>query len=63
MIVISQELPSMPRYSLETIIIVLVILWLLGAFIAPFGGGLIHLLIVVILVVLLVRILDGRRRL
>ncbi len=53
----------MPRYSLETIIIVLVILWLLGAFIAPFGGGLIHLLIVVILVVLLVRILDGRRRL
>jgi hypothetical protein len=53
----------MPRYSLETIIIILVILWLMGAFIAPFGGGLIHLLIVVILVVLLVRILDGRRRL
>ena len=50
----------MPRYSLETIIIVLLILWLLGAFISPFGGGLIHLLLVVILVVVLIRVLQGR---
>ncbi len=50
----------MPRYSLETIILVLVLLWLLGAFIAPFGGGLIHLLLVIILVVIVIRLLQGR---
>jgi len=50
----------MPRYTLETIILVLVLLWLLGAFIAPFGGDLIHLLLVIILVVVVVRLLQGR---
>ena len=50
----------MPRYSLETIIVALLILWLLGAFIAPVGGGLIHLLLLVILVVVVVRLLQGR---
>jgi len=50
----------MPRYTLETIIVVLLILWLLGAFIAPFGGNLIHLLLVVILVVVVIRLLQGR---
>lgn len=50
----------MPRYSLETIILVLILLWLLGAFVAPFGGGLIHLLLVVILVVVVIRLLQGR---
>ena len=53
----------MPRYSLETIILILVILWLLGAFVAPFGGNLIHLLLLVVLVVVIFRVLDGRRRL
>lgn len=52
---------SVPRYSLETIVLILVILWLLGAFIVPFGGGLIHLLLVIILVVIVVRLLQGRR--
>ena len=51
----------MPRYSLESIIIVLLILWLLGAFIAPFGGNLIHLLLLVVLVVVVVRLLQGRK--
>ena len=51
----------MPRYTLETIIVVLILLWLLGAFISPFGGNLIHLLLVVILVVVVVRVLQGRR--
>ena len=50
-----------PRYSLETIIIILIILWLLGAFVVPFAGGLIHLLLVIVLVVLIVRLLNGRR--
>ena len=52
---------TVPRYSLETIILILVLLWLLGAFIAPFGGDIIHLLLVVILVVVVIRVLDGRR--
>jgi hypothetical protein len=51
----------MPRYTLETIILILLILWLLGAFIAPFGGDLIHLILVVLLVVVVVRVLQGRR--
>jgi hypothetical protein len=50
----------MPRYSLETIIVILIVLWLLGAFIAPFGGDLIHLLLAVILVVIVIRLLQGR---
>ena len=52
----------MPRYSLETIILILVVLWLLGAFVMPFGGDIIHLLLVVVLVVVVIRVLDGRRR-
>jgi len=51
----------MPRYSLETIILILVILWLLGAFVAPFGGNLIHLLLVVVLIVVVLRLLRGGR--
>jgi Family of unknown function (DUF5670) len=51
----------MPRYSLESIILILILLWLLGAFIVPFGaGGLIHLILVVVLVVVILRFLQGR---
>jgi len=48
------------RYGLETIILILVVLWLLGAFIMPFGGDLIHILLVIILVVIVLRLLGGR---
>lgn len=51
----------MPRYSLESIIAVLVVLWLLGNFVLPVVSGLIHLLLVLALVVLVVRLLQGRR--
>jgi len=51
----------MPRYTLETIIAVLLVLWLLGAFVFPFGGSLIHLLLLVVVVVVLIRLLLGRR--
>ena len=51
----------MPRYTLETIILLLLVLWLLGAFIAPFGGDLVHLILVVVLVVVVVRLLQGQR--
>lgn len=51
----------MPRYALETIIIILLILWLLGGFIMPFGGDLIHLILVILLIVIVIRVLQGRR--
>jgi len=50
----------MPRYTLEAIIVVLLLLWLFGFLIVPIGGSLIHLLLVIILVVVLVRVLQGR---
>jgi hypothetical protein len=48
---------------LETIIIILLILWALGAFVMPMQavGGLIHLLLVVVLIVVVLRVLQGRR--
>ncbi len=45
---------------LETIILVLVVLWLLG-FITGFGGGLVHILLLIALVVLVIRLVSGRR--
>ena len=47
---------------LETIIVILLVLWLLGAFVTPIPavGGLVHLLLVVILVVVVIRLLRGR---
>ncbi|CAM5180740.1 lmo0937 family membrane protein [Alishewanella longhuensis] len=46
---------------LETIIVLLVILWALGLVSSYSMGGLIHLLLVVAVVVLIVRVLRGRR--
>ena len=51
----------MPRYSLETIIIILIILWLMGWLFVPAAGSLIHLVLIVILVVIVLRVLQGRR--
>jgi hypothetical protein len=51
----------MPRYTLETIIVILLLLWLIGAFVVPFGGNLIHLLLIVVLVVAIVRLVQGRK--
>lgn len=46
---------------LETIIVVLLILWLLGLVSSYTMGGLIHLLLVIALVVVVLRIIQGRR--
>jgi len=46
---------------LETIAIILIILWALGLVSSYSMGGLIHILLVVAVVVLLVRVLQGRR--
>jgi hypothetical protein len=46
---------------LETLIVVLVILWLLGMVSSYTAGGLIHILLVVAIVVLILRVIQGRR--
>ncbi len=46
---------------LESIAIVLVILWALGLISAYSMGGLIHVLLVAAVVILLVRVIQGRR--
>lgn len=46
---------------LETIVIILVILWALGFFAFHVGGGLIHALVVIALIILIVRLLKGRK--
>ncbi|MDO9315922.1 MAG: lmo0937 family membrane protein [Burkholderiaceae bacterium] len=46
---------------LETIAVVLVILWLLGLVTSYTMGGLIHALLVIAIVVILIRVIQGRR--
>jgi uncharacterized protein DUF5670 len=45
---------------LETIAVILIILWLLGLVSSYTMGGLIHVLLVVAVVVILVRVIQGR---
>jgi len=46
---------------LETIAVVLVVLWLLGFVTSHTMGGLIHVLLVIAVVVILIRVIQGRR--
>jgi len=46
---------------LETIVVILVVLWLLGMVSSYTMGGLIHVLLVIAIVVLLIRVIQGRR--
>lgn len=46
---------------LETIVIILVVLWLLGVVTSYTMGGLVHLLLVIAIVVILIRVIQGRR--
>ena len=46
---------------LETIIVILLILWVLGLVTSYTMGGLIHILLVIAIVVVLVRIIQGRK--
>lgn len=46
---------------LETIAVLLLILWLLGLVTSYTMGGFIHLLLVIAVIVILVRIIQGRR--
>ncbi len=47
---------------LQTIVVVLVVLWLLG-FIGNVGGSLIHALLVIAAIVLVFNLISGRRAL
>lgn len=46
---------------LETIAVILVILWLLGLVSGYALGGFIHVLLVIALVVIVIRVIQGRR--
>lgn len=46
---------------LETIAVVLIVLWLLGLVSSYTIGGFIHVLLVVAIIIFLVRVLQGRR--
>lgn len=46
---------------LETIIAVLIILWLLGFVTSTTMGGFIHVLLVVAIIMILLRVIQGRR--
>jgi len=46
---------------LETIIVILLVLWLLGLVAGQTFGGILHMLLLVAVVVFLIRLLTGRR--
>jgi len=46
---------------LETIAVILIILWALGLVSSYTMGGLIHVLLVIAIVIILVRVIGGRR--
>jgi hypothetical protein len=46
---------------LETIAVILIVLWLLGFVTSHTMGGFIHILLVIAVVVIIVRLIQGRR--
>jgi len=46
---------------LETIAVILIVLWLLGLVSSYTMGGFVHVLLVIAVVVILLRVLQGRR--
>ena len=46
---------------LETLVVILIVLWLLGLVTSYTMGGLIHALLVIAIIVILVRVIQGRR--
>jgi hypothetical protein len=46
---------------LETIAVILIVLWILGLVTSYTMGGFIHILLVIAVVVILVRLIQGRR--
>lgn len=46
---------------LETIVVILVVLWLVGLVSSYTMGGLIHILLVIAIIVIVLRLIQGRR--
>jgi hypothetical protein len=46
---------------LQTIAVILIVLWLLGLVTSYTMGGLIHALLVIAIVVIVIRVIQGRR--
>ena len=46
---------------LETIAVILLVLWLLGMVTSYTVGGFVHILLVIAIVMILVRVIQGRR--
>ena len=45
---------------LWTIALILLVMWVLGAFVFPIAGGLIHILLVIAVIVVIYRLITGR---
>ncbi len=48
---------------LQTIAVILIVLWLLGIVSSYTIGGFIHILLVIAIIIILIRIINGRRML
>ena len=46
---------------LETIAVILLVMWLLGMVTSYTVGGLVHVLLVIAIIMILVRVIQGRR--
>lgn len=46
---------------LETLVVIMVLMWLLGLITSNTMGGFIHVLLVIALIVVLIRVIQGRR--
>ena len=44
---------------LYVIAVILIIIWVFGAFVTPFGGSLIHILLVIAIIAILLRVIRG----
>jgi hypothetical protein len=44
---------------LYVIAVILIIIWLFGAFVSPFGGNLIHILLVIAIIAILLKVIRG----
>lgn len=44
---------------LYVVAVILVIIWIFGAFVSPFGGNLIHILLVIAIIAILLKVIRG----
>lgn len=51
----------MSRYVLETLVVLLLFVWLMGWLVWPVGTNLIHLLLVLVLACVAIRLLGAKR--